>query len=57
MGMSTNTLKVIRLIIAVIGIASIVHAYTEHSTAFLITGIVAIVVSLFLKRIVKQRID
>ena len=55
--MSTNTLKIIRFIIAVIGIASFIQAYNEKSIVYLIAGIVAVVVAFFLKNILNQKKD
>jgi len=55
MEMSTNTLKIIRFIIAVIGIASFVQFYNEKSIVYLIVGIIAVVVAIFLKNILNQK--
>jgi hypothetical protein len=55
--MSENTLKIIRFIIAVIGIASFVYAYTSNSILFAGIGIVAVLISLFLKRLLNQKKD
>jgi hypothetical protein len=53
--MSATTLKIIRFIIAVIGISSFVHAYNNSSILFLVFGIIAIVISLFFKRMFIQK--
>ena len=53
--MSTNTLRIIRFIIVVIGITSLFHAYNNNSILFLVIGIIAIVISLLFKRMFNQK--